>query len=242
VASLHKRRIKPPDADIERLIDLVRPAAAEKEHCRRFLRDSVELIANEPRRGVAASVVRKRLSALADKLKRNFAEVDDLPQHVTDRVFGDRRQCLAFLQELEFGRAACARGATEPQDGGHRQARREYSRQLIAAAKAFAAILKWGNREPLLTKGGDYFALASLMFEFATGKRDKSVDRTCGQYIKELRQYGWPGKDELRRIRRGDVAYLRELMRQDAGSPYAKTRYTSDLRNGLLRAVTILRS
>jgi len=196
----------PTETVVERVMEVVRAAGQEidwrESDCRRDVIDSLRMIAKHTVDVVPAGAVRDQLREVAKALKLARLALTRLPP---GRLFRKESALQEFLRRLDEVRLASEELADKmivKRSGGDPSKRGDAARKRIAAGRAFQLLDDWGRRPPTLTKGGEYVALAGLLFESATGREPGDMERVCTNHFKKMRENGFPNAEELRRIRK----------------------------------------
>lgn len=148
---------------------------------------------------VTARAEKKYLTRAAADLRRAARSLDEAG-------LWDERALLGELDRAALRCEGLAEKICVKRSGG-RGGPQLAAQKRIAADEAFDLLLDYGERTPTLTKGGDYFKLAGMLFEAATGRRS-DLTRACLEHFKELRADGLFDAAELRRMKRGAGAPL----------------------------------
>jgi hypothetical protein len=187
---------------IQRVMELVSPAR-QREECARQVRFAVGLIALPMPDLLSAGKIKQHLQKLSVALFEARAAITGSPEGLNYSIFGEmsRDVFVHQLSQTEYASGRSAEQLNVKRSGGVPSARTDAKRARIAASCAFDLLNDWGGLVPTLTKSGHYFQLASLLFELATGRQEKDVSRSCADYIKRLRNDGFPSARELTRKR-----------------------------------------
>jgi hypothetical protein len=205
------------DADIDRVVEIVRPTMHEDD-CRREAIVSLAMIAHGDFKIDPPGVARSKLKQLMALSKRLRAAVRDLPTYVVAGGSPIRVAAELQLNKLsdELDRIyplseTLERRLEVKRSSASRDELTNQMRMGRAAERAFNLLhdWKWGRRVPTLSqdKKDGWIVLTALLFELATGKEPserhmRTVARRCGDYLKKLRQEGFPGAEELKQLRR----------------------------------------
>jgi hypothetical protein len=197
--------VDPTDEDVERVMALACPDHLYEEQCRSTAIISLWEIARPISDLVPRGVVRKRLKHLATTLNSARAEIKAIPEGWLYHVFDgeiERNDFLLRLTKIEGASEKLAGRMVVERSGGAKRDRENAERQRIAADYAFDLLNDYGGPSPTQAAGGTYFALASLLFEIATGQEDKDLSRACRDHVKALERDGFPDAKMRQRMKR----------------------------------------
>ena len=190
----------PPDSSaIERVLKMVHPGKRQ-EDCRRDIIDSIRVIAKLKPDVAPPGATKKQLLEVASTLKKARYAINKLPPVWHQRLNPDG--LLSELGRVHQTSAELADKMNVRRSGGDPSKRTAAAQKLIAAERAFDILNDWGRSTPSLTKNGDYYQLASVLFEIATGRRSGNMERACARFFENLRKDGFSDAAEMRRIRR----------------------------------------
>ncbi len=151
-------------AGVERAVQLVRPKHAEQ--CRRDVKDAVRMIASLPD-FVPQRVINQQLQNITAKLNAAQAMIDQLSP-AWRRLL--RAEELPDISKRAKTLANTFSAEERKRSGGAPNKRKAVAEKMIAAEQAFDLLTDHGDREPMVTRDGEYYRLARMLIEIATGR------------------------------------------------------------------------
>ena len=184
---------------VERVIALARPRHRHEAQCRLDAISGLKKIAGPISNLVPPGKVRKQLLHLATTLTKARVEIEATPEEWHGIVFDKIKPDDLARHLLLVGQASekLAGRLTVTRSGGPN--REDAARQRIAADRAFDLLNDYGGPEPTLSNFGKYFELASLLFEIATGQKEKDLSRFCRAHLALLEKDGFPSAKARRK-------------------------------------------
>jgi hypothetical protein len=193
-----------PETPIDRALALIAPNKDREQKCREVLDFYIKVIAKDP--PLSPKNVRTQLAVVANMLRKALTAINQLPStmqgnllppvhhHSADVSVQDLLQTsknaelrlMIFLIELKYAATIAEIWSARmnvPRSGG----RQDYRKQA-AATYAHLLLKQFGRRPPTLTVGGDYFELASVLYEAVTGKDNVILSSQCLTAHREWRR------------------------------------------------------
>lgn len=198
-AIVGNRKTPATPEEIACVLELIRPRKKEEERCRTEVIDCIRMIAERSPSVTPSGAVKRQLQRLAIALFKARTEINSLPSEWRDKL--RLEHIPSELDRIRRESERLAENVKVKRSGGAAQSRADSPKKQLAASYAFDLLIFWG-REPTLTKDSDYFTLASLLFMIATDRESGDMERPCNTHIRNLRRDGYPGREELRQLRR----------------------------------------
>jgi hypothetical protein len=177
-----------------RAIDVAKPYPINTQTPELWLKDFDTIVAwlkrQRSKPPISRAVERKRLHQVGSHLAKAEA-LSEMPGYADLR------------DEIKRAGETAKRSASRvkvPLSGGRRGP--DHHIKVLVAKFAFDLLNNYGCKATHTTDG-DYFTLASFLFEAVTGRDDVSIARQCRQHITQMRKIGYPKPFRGRRKRTG---------------------------------------
>lgn len=200
-----------PVSNVDSIVDLVRPPKREAE-CRKH----IALLLSHLRSitVVPAGRTRGHLRQAIVGLKNAKKEIAALPPHLRSELPTTELDRLIKVADERAKKLVVTRS------GGRNKT--EAARKLAAAAHAFDLLNDWGRRIPTLSRDGEYYALAALLYRLATGlEYDVDLEGPCKAFFNIIEKEGFPNARARKRMiedgRQSAEAFETLLARWDSG-------------------------